>query len=222
MSPVRNFNQKNNQKIDDPVANKKGISNGVRDYTFTAIAGILTGLLIIPVISNLGYGFSYSIIILPGVVLLLFGVGMIVAKFIGRSTLWFFQFAKFAATGFLNAAIDFGILNFLIFTTGTSSGIGFSTFKAGSFIVASTNGFFWNRYWVFGSKNRLAKEYLQFIMISLVGISLNVGSASIVVNGITVQFGLSPQLWANIGAVAGAAISLVWNFLGYKFIVFKA
>ena len=221
MSPVRNFGQMNNQKMDDPVANKKGISNGVKDYTFTAVAGILTGLLIIPIISNLGYGFSYSIIILPGAVLFLFGVGMIIAKFIGRSMLWFFQLAKFSVTGFLNAAIDFGILNFLIFTTGIASGIGFSTFKAGSFVVASINSFFWNRYWVFGSKNRLTKEYLQFIVISLVGISLNVGSASIIVNGIHLQFGLSPQAWANIGAVVGAAIGLIWNFLGYKFIVFK-
>ncbi|MCH7883398.1 GtrA family protein [Patescibacteria group bacterium] len=212
----------NNQKIDDPVANKKGISNGVKDYTLTAVAGILTGLLIIPIISNLGYGFSYSIIILPGAVLLLFEIGMIVAKFIGRSMLWFFQLAKFAATGFLNAAIDFGILNFLIFTTGIASGIGFSTFKAGSFIVANLNGFVWSRYWVFGSRNKITKEYLQFFLVSIIGISLNVGSASIVVNGIAVQFGLSPQAWANIGAAVGAAVGLIWNFLGYKFIVFKA
>ena len=34
-------------------------------------------------------------------------------------------------------------------------------------------------------------------------------------------FGLSPELWANLAKVAATGFSLIWNFIGYKFIVFK-
>jgi len=42
-----------------------------------------------------------------------------------------------------------------------------------------------------------------------------------VVNIVGPQFGLNAKIWANMGAVAGTLFVMVWNFLGYKFIVFK-
>lgn len=136
--------------------------------------------------------------------------------------LLFRQFTKFAAVGFLNAAVDFGVLNLLIFITGIPSGIYFSVFKAVSFTIASVNSYIWNRLWVFGSKEKkTGKEFAQFLTVSVIGAVINVGAASFVVNYITPQFGLGPKLWANVGAVAGAAAGLFWNFLGYKFVVFK-
>ncbi|MBI2507244.1 MAG: GtrA family protein [Candidatus Niyogibacteria bacterium] len=137
-------------------------------------------------------------------------------------SLLFKQFAKFFAVGLLNTAIDFGVLNLLIFITDITSGIYFSVFKAASFIVASVNSYIWNRLWVFGSREkRTGREFAQFLTVSIIGAALNVGAASFVVNYITPQFGFGPKLWANIGAVAGTAAGLIWNFLGYKFVVFK-
>ena len=133
-----------------------------------------------------------------------------------------YQFGKFAAVGFLNTAIDFGILNFLIYITGAASGFSFVLFKAASFAIANINSYIWNRYWVFSSERKeIGKEYLQFLAISLVSVAINVGSSSLVVNIIGAEFGLSPALWANVGAATGSAASLLWNFIGYKFIVFK-
>jgi putative flippase GtrA len=134
----------------------------------------------------------------------------------------FYQFAKFVAVGFLNTAIDFGILNFLIYMTGIAFGFGFIFFKSVSFAAANINSYIWNRRWVFSSQRKeIGKEYLQFLAISVVSIIINVGLSSLVVNIIGVQFGLKPTVWANIGAAAGSAASLFWNFIGYKFIVFK-
>ncbi|PIP92113.1 hypothetical protein COW77_01700, partial [Candidatus Wolfebacteria bacterium CG18_big_fil_WC_8_21_14_2_50_39_7] len=84
------------------------------------------------------------------------------------------------------------------------------------------NSYFWNKHWTFGvSDSANIKEFSQFMAVSLVGFAINVGAASLLVNFIGSPESISPERWANIGALSATIISLVWNFVGYKFIVFK-
>ena len=132
------------------------------------------------------------------------------------------RFAKFILVGILNTVIDFGILNVLMFMTGFNAGVYYSVFKTISFAAANINSYVWNRIWVFESREtKTSKEYAQFLAVSLVGAAINVGAASLVVNFVPIQFGLTPKIWANVGAAAGAAAGLFWNFAGYKLVVFK-
>jgi len=39
--------------------------------------------------------------------------------------------------------------------------------------------------------------------------------------GIGPRFGIGEKGWANIAAIVATAVSILWNFVGYKFIVFK-
>ncbi len=136
------------------------------------------------------------------------------------------QAAKFILVGILNTLIDLGVLNLLIFATGIATGLGFSAFKGISFLAAVINSYFLNRFWTFKSagQNDKKKEFSQFFIISVIGFGINVGIASLVVNVIGNQlivFGISDKIWANIGALAATFVSMVWNFIGYKFIVVK-
>ena len=65
------------------------------------------------------------------------------------------------------------------------------------------------------------KEFGKFFLVSLGGFIINVTVASLVVNLIQPQFGLSETIWANIGGIVAALVTVIWNFLGYKFLVFK-
>ncbi|OGZ29279.1 MAG: hypothetical protein A2931_03880 [Candidatus Niyogibacteria bacterium RIFCSPLOWO2_01_FULL_45_48] len=194
----------------------------MKNHILAVFAGFLTGVLLIPTLRNLDLELPYETAALVFALPVMFLLGSVIAVLVGRKFPWFWQLAKFGEVGFLNTAIDFGILNFLIFITGFSAGLYFSVFKAASFIVANINSYVWNRFWVFETRRAVsAKEYVQFLVVSLVAITINVGVASLVVNFISARFGLSPALWANLGAAAGVASGLLWNFIGYKLIVFK-
>jgi len=128
------------------------------------------------------------------------------------------QIIKFVIVGGFNTLLDFAVLNLLIFATGVASGTPFIFFKAVSFLVAVTNSYFWNRRWTFRSDKPV---FIQFLVVSTIGLLLNVGTASFLVNILGPQLGLSEKIWANVGAVGGTLVVMTWNFLGYKFVVFK-
>lgn len=133
------------------------------------------------------------------------------------------QFSKFVLIGFLNTGIDFAILNLLMWQTGIYSGRYIIILNAISFSVAVINSYFWNKLWIFraGGTEKKAGEFAQFVAITLVGMALNTTVVYVITTLVSPMFGLSAELWANLAKVVATGISLVWNFAGYKFIVFK-
>jgi len=150
------------------------------------------------------------------------------------------QFAKFAFVGFINTGIDFAILNLLMWMSGIYKGGEIIFLNAISFTVAAVNSYLMNKYWTFragppassmtesstkslraGEKKEIGKEFVQFISISLIGILINTGIVYSVTTLIEPFFGFSTPVWANFAKAAATGVSLIWNFLGYKFIVFK-
>lgn len=163
------------------------------------------------------------IYILPVAFPVLSVVCLYLAYLIGKKFLFVFQLAKFLLIGVLATLVDLGVLNILILISGISAGIIFSIFKGISFIVATCSKYFGDKLWAFEKKEmvRVGKEFTQFFIVTLVGLAINVAVASLVVNQIGPQFGFSPEIWANIGAIIAAFATVIWNFTGYKFLVFK-
>ncbi len=193
-----------------------------KDLFASLILGEVASWLVIAIIHNLNIKISLTRllpVILPLVVL----VGMYLAFWIGKWAGIIWQLAKFAASGVLNTLVDWGVLNLLIFITGIATGYYYSLFKAISFVIGATNSYVWNKFWTFeaGDSREAGKEFLQFFVVSLIGFGINVGIASLIVNYLHAPAGVSSKLWANAGAAAGSVAALIWNFLGYKLIVFK-
>jgi len=135
-----------------------------------------------------------------------------------------FQFGKFLVIGSSNFSIDFGILNLFINLTDIDRGILYSVFKATSFILASVNSYFWNKYWTFGDSEGkgMVKQFMKFFLVAVGGFLINVTIATLVVNVFEPPFEfISGKVWANIGALTSLVFTLAWNFTGYKLFVFR-
>ncbi|MEI7425734.1 MAG: GtrA family protein [Candidatus Moraniibacteriota bacterium] len=133
------------------------------------------------------------------------------------------QLAKFIVVGGINTGIDFLVLNIEMILTGITSGPSMLILNSISFSVATTNSFFMNKRWTFedsGNKKDGVK-FSQFLIVSIIGITINGGVVYLITSFVDPLFGLNPQLWANVAKLFATGISLVWNFIGYKFIVFK-
>jgi len=134
------------------------------------------------------------------------------------------QISKFVIVGVINTGIDFAVLNALLFSTKIYSGRWLIFFNSISFSAAVINSYFLNKYWTFKSQNvedSKAKQFSQFLIISVIGISINDAIVYGLATFTSPLFGLSAQMWTNVAKLFATAASMVWNFIGYKFIVFK-
>ncbi|OGD33959.1 hypothetical protein A2988_00505 [Candidatus Azambacteria bacterium RIFCSPLOWO2_01_FULL_46_25] len=201
------------------------------DLMASTLLGFLIGVLAPFILSNIGkhYAFQNYLFIVFAV---LAPLGLYAFALASRWMPALYQLGKFGIVGSANFFIDLGILHFIIYLSGSQTArvlfsVAFASittwtlFKAVSFVAASTSSFFWNKFWTFQEKKieEAKKEYVSFLTISVVGLLINSAIFSLV-------FSFKPEsmretLWATIAAVAGAFGGLFWNFLGYKFIVFK-
>ncbi len=201
------------------------------------MVGLLIGLMFMPVlaVAKPDLYIKLKIAILPFFIIGT-SLGLAIAKIISKKIPIIWQISKFGVTGVLNVLVDFGILTFLtiyikkflgikstdiLFSLGVLVVTVYSIYKAISFIVANINSYFWNKYWTFEKKEGKSSEFIQFFVVSLVGFIINVAVASFVFKYIDPFASMNPEQWGLISAAAGSIIGLIWNFLGYKFLVFK-
>lgn len=210
----------------------KSIKLTQRDIIFGAINGSIFGVLL-PVVLK-----SFNVVNMPPYLttilffMILASAGVYAGYLLSKIRSFFFQLAKFGATGAANSAIDIGVLALLVSLfyseTAVVPTVAFIIFRTMSFLLANTNSYFWNKFWSF--KNKSAKEdtsetkksteFGKFLLVSAIGLVINVTVSSIV-NALHGYTSINPQSWATIAAVSGTIITLTWNFLGYKLIVFK-
>lgn len=198
----------------------------LQDILFGAINGLIFGALL-PIVLR-----SFNVTILPPYIITvlsfvaLAAAGIYIGHLLSKFKPFFFQLAKFGATGAANFAIDIGILSLLvaIFYSAANEvpNTSFTFFKIASFLLATINSYLWNKFWSFKDKQTkdVAKEFSKFILVSSIGIIINVSIASFV-NSLHSHTSADPKTWAAISAMVGSVATLSWNFLGYKFLVFK-
>lgn len=133
------------------------------------------------------------------------------------------QFSKFVVVGLINTGLDFLVLNIEMMITGITSGPVMFILNSVSFSVATLNSYFFNKYWTFQDKDKgqEGSKFSLFLTVSIIGVIINGSVVYAITTFANPMFGLSETLWANFAKAAATGVSLFWNFIGYKFIVFK-
>lgn len=196
----------------------------LRDMLFAALNGFIIGLLAPFIFNNFGAALPFSSVWLGLILALLAVAGVSFGYWLAKRTApFFYQLAKFGLVGVGNTVIDAGIFSLLIFLSGITSGVMISGFRTFSVFIAIINSYLWNKYWSFQKKEltEVPKEFTHFVVISLVGMVINVGITTFLVNIVGPQFSLSPTAWATLAGIIPVPIVLIWNFVGYKLVVFK-
>lgn len=150
------------------------------------------------------------------------------------------QFARFVFVGGINTAVDLAVLNVLIwgFDAGRDGAL-FAAFKTLAFSVAVANSYVLNKIWTFDAKDKKVEGTLTpFLLVSLIGLVFNVGGAYLfatfvppppramaalgkLLTATVGTAGALPQVWPSVASLVGTAAGLVWNFVGYRSMVFN-
>ena len=130
------------------------------------------------------------------------------------------RFAKFMVVGGVGFVVDTGALNLLVIGLHLVDNRQRTLAKAASFALAVFSNFVWNRIWTYSDSRSkpLAVQLVQFAVVSILGLGINLGIFSLVGNWAV------PALQANYGPVLGLAIGtnaaqicavvvvMFWNF----------
>jgi putative flippase GtrA len=147
----------------------------------------------------------------------------IVKKFIKKDKITS-EFSRFFLVGLSNTVVDFSVLNLLIFSIGLNdNNFNYIMFKTTSFLSSSANSFFWNKKWTFNKKSKKTKkEIFLFLTVATSGLFLNVLFSTKIFIFMNEYFSFIPKNYtANISALLGLSILIIWDFFGYKYFVFK-
>jgi len=205
-----------------------------KDYFLGSFCGFLIGLLALPVLkmANAELFLRIQFIVIP-FFLIGTAVWLAIAKALSHRVTITWEIGKFVVIGTLNTLVDWGILTLLILFFRKfiniepsyniiSSITIYSFYKSMSFIIAMINSYFWNKYWTFAipTFKRTNNEFFHFLVASIIGLGINVGVSTYVFSYVRpISFNIDQ--WALLGAVLGTFLALTWNFLTYKFMVFK-
>jgi putative flippase GtrA len=133
------------------------------------------------------------------------------------------QFLRFAVVGVINTGLDWGILFGLSKLTGVTSGNGIIPLNIISFSVAVINSYFLHMHWSFADKegHEEGRKFVKFLAVNLIGLFVNTVIVRFVTTDIHAMFNLSASLWLLVAKAVATAVSLIWNFIGFKLFVFK-
>ena len=149
------------------------------------------------------------------------------------------QFVKFCLVGATSFTIDMGLFNLLHLGVGFPIGLAATC----SFLVAVTNGFYWNRRWTFrAGAGDAKKQYPKFVGTNVIGLFLNVSVTALALI-VASQLGVTTvkedpgdilkliflgegkeafsPLAVNAAKVCATICVTAWNFTAAKFWTFK-
>ncbi len=190
------------------------------NYIFAIIIGLEIGFFLF-ILSRLLHllpddRFAALFILMP--ILSFFGIYGAMRAFNGKLR----PFGAYGLVGLTNTLVDFTIFNLVLtYAPYPATGV-FIIARFLAFSVALAHSFIWNASWTFGRDGNLGiHSAARFAMVTCIGLVLNVVISSAINMFSPLVSTIPAILWANISVAIATGASLISNFLGYNYLVFK-
>jgi len=198
-----------------------------KDHIIVSLLSINIGVLLIPILTNIQLKYAPTTVPQGLLLILIFlivdNIALWLASWLAKYFTFMWQFAKYVVTGVFNTILDTSIFNILTFTTQVFAGSLIILFKTISFSIAVTIAYFLNRSWAFQTQKASdTKEFLSYVVATAGGLLINLGIVGFLVNIMGAPPHISQPLWINIANLIAVAFSMIWNFIAYKFFIFKS
>ncbi len=119
------------------------------------------------------------------------------------------RLGKFAVVGLTGFAIDFAVLNLLMFRFGLPAWAA----NTCSFTAAVSNTFVWNRLWTFPESRLrpLTTQLAQFFLVNLIGLGINL--LTFLGSHMLIWSHFFASGWGyNLAKATASGVALFWNF----------
>jgi len=139
------------------------------------------------------------------------------------------RFIRYAIVGVLNTLLFFGLVNLLGALFGVYSGLAFTAISAFSVSLVIVHSYLWNRRWVFRSEERKKTgQFVKFALVNFGAMAINAGIVYVITTYVPPFYwfapfgGLAKIFWANFAEAVSIVAVVIWNYLGFKFFVFRS
>lgn len=127
---------------------------------------------------------------------------------------WIGQALRFGVVGLSNTLLDAAL--YLALTRGLPFFVVYPALaKALSYSAGVVNSFYWNKNWTFRSHTGSAgwKAFLPFVLVNFLGVLVNAGIMQVCLSLLILNEALA--------FISATGVTLAWNFLASKLIVFR-
>ena len=189
----------------------------VVDILFALICGRIVAQIAHDFLIGYGIEIGYYKWILYFILPIISLVCLWLAYLIGKKLLFVFQAAKYILIGVFVTIVDLKLFEWLIWIINPIASKGIS------FLISTFIKYWGNKHWTFEKleKDVIWQEIFKFIIVSVVGLGLDIGSFYYFTKIMGSQFGTPENLWMKLSVIFAALVAATWNFIGYKFLVFK-
>lgn len=196
----------------------------VIDIIFALICGRIVAWLAHDFLKGYGIEISYYKWLLYYALPIISLACLWLAYLIGKKLLFVFQAAKYFLVGIFVTIIDLKLFELSVWVFSLSlTPISPMISKGISFLISTYIKYWGNKHWVFEKpeKDGIGQEIFQFVIVTVIGLGIDVSSFFYFIKIMGPQFSTPTDVWVKLSVIFAALVAVIWNFLGYKFLVFK-
>lgn len=197
-----------------------------RDFRLATLLALAVGVFLIPPLVHIHeraihIGITLGTAVVIGAILIC-NIVIFITRTLDKRVPILFTFTKFFITGVFNTSFDISIVNLFTYIFALYAGLPIVIFSIISYIITLFMSYAINRSWSFGAAhNPSIKEFLLFTGASSFSFIINTTLLYVLTTVTGAPNGVAEALWVNIVKLATAVISMVLNFITFKFLVFK-